>query len=186
MDNFSKKKEAYIERIAGYILQNGINESSLKKMADAALTSDRMLMHYFKDKEEILNLTLMQISQDFISLLNSDPQLKLGFDEFVIFLGEAIKDNRVRPYLNLWLELIHLASNGKDPYFAVSKKIGETYWGWLLQVYRPAVNEDKNRMAALIYALTEGFVFLDKIDMGDKIDLALEAILFLYKRRESV
>jgi hypothetical protein len=38
-------------------------------MASAANTSDRMLIHYFKEKDVILNITLNRISSDYIALL---------------------------------------------------------------------------------------------------------------------
>lgn len=181
MDSFTLKKNEYLSRIARFILANGINESSLKKMAEAAETSDRMLMHYFKDKEEIMTLALKSISQELISLLTNDPTLCLDFEEFISFIYHAVSDARMKPYLNLWFELIHLGSNEKEPYWSISKEIGETYWQWLLHTYNPSISVGKEQMVALIYAITEGFVFLDKIGMADKMELALDGIHQLYQ-----
>ncbi len=180
MDNFNFKKMVYTEKIADYILKNGIAESSLKKMAKAASTSDRMLMHYFTDKEEIMCLTLKYISQNFIEILDSYSESNLRFEELVYFIYNAIKDPQLRKYLNIWFELIHLASDEKEPYYSISKNIGESYWKWISNIYSPTNNEDKDTIASLVFTFTEGALLLDKMGMTDKIESALEALMLLY------
>lgn len=69
VDKFEQKRQDYTHRIAQATLASSIKEMSLKKMATAAGTSDRMLMHYFKDKQDIETAVLTAISRELIELL---------------------------------------------------------------------------------------------------------------------
>lgn len=177
MDSFSLKKQDYVVRIAGYMLTHGISACSLKKMAEAASTSDRMLMHYFKDKDEIMLLALSHISQDMIALLNSNPDLRLRFEAFIPFLLESIESEYFKPYFDIWFELIHLASVQPVPYAAMAKKIGDTYWEWLIKTNRVESEEQLEEKTALIFAFVEGLVLLNKMGMQDQGKLAASAML---------
>lgn len=180
MDSFQIKKNEYLADISKLMLSKGIGYCSLKKMAEASSTSDRMLMHYFKDKNEIMILSLKIISNDLIKLLNSDTEKKLPFEVFIEVIKEATRSSIIRPYLDLWFELIHLASEKQEPYHSIAREIGDSYWAWILSMYQPKKGEDQETMTALLFALTEGLVMLDKMGMRDKSDLALHAILKLY------
>lgn len=182
MDNYAVKKQEYLVQIAQFILSHGISSCSLKKMAEYASTSDRMLMHYFKDKDEILTLALKRISQDMFQQLNAVPKLEFCFEEFVPFLIKAIRSDQFKPYLDLWFELIHLASCEKEPYSSISKEIGDSYWNWILSMHKPSANDDKASLTALLFMFTEGLVMLDKMGMREKSDIAVKAMLKMYMK----
>lgn len=176
MESFELKKEKYIERISEYVLVNGISDSSLKKMAEAALTSDRMLMHYFKDKSEIMVHVLNTLNRQLICLLGGNSQLRMEFSDCLHYINQALKEPSFGPYLNLWFEIVHLSSKGEEPYVSIGKEIGETYMEWLKTIYQPKETENYEGMTSLLYALTEGFVFLNKINMNNRITLAIGAL----------
>ena len=57
------RRAAILERIADHILANGLSASSLRPLAKAAGTSDRMLLYYFADKAEIITAALGVVMQ---------------------------------------------------------------------------------------------------------------------------
>ncbi len=183
MDSFSLKKQDYVVRIAGFMLEQGISACSLKKMAEAASTSDRMLMHYFKDKDEIMLLALSHISQEMMALLMSNPNLRLSFEAFIPFLLESIENEHFKPYFDIWFELIHLASVQSIPYASVAKEIGDTYWQWLIRTNIVDSEEWLEEKTALLFAFVEGLVLLNKMGMHDKGKLAATAMLQLIAKR---
>ena len=65
------RKKIITEKMADHILSNGLQSSSLRQISAAAETSDRMLLYYFTNKEDMLTATLNLISERFIELLNS-------------------------------------------------------------------------------------------------------------------
>ena len=58
----SKDDFALIEKLADHMLAHGLIGSSLRPLAKAAGTSDRMLLYYFRDKEELLAATSQLIA----------------------------------------------------------------------------------------------------------------------------
>ena len=181
MDKFEQKRQDYTHHIAQATLASSIKEMSLKKMATAAGTSDRMLMHYFKDKQDIETAVLTAISQELIELLQQ-PDLKLEFTAFVRFLRQAIDEPRIKPYLNLWFEITHLATRQGEPYTSITRTIGESFDNWIKQIYVPAEGEDVEQQTALLFVFTEGLVVLNKIGLQERMDAAVEAMIDLYER----
>jgi AcrR family transcriptional regulator len=43
-----------LDRLADYVLAHGLTASSLRPLARAAGTSDRMLLYYFADKDAVM------------------------------------------------------------------------------------------------------------------------------------
>ena len=56
------RRDALIDRLADHMLAIGIGASSLRTLAKAAGTSDRMLLYYFRDKDELVAATLERIA----------------------------------------------------------------------------------------------------------------------------
>ena len=186
MSNFEDKQQHYIEAIAAYVLDAGIKGASLKRMAEAAGTSDRMLMHYFKDKHEIETLVLTAISEDLIRLLNQGEGRTLAFRELLLLLNEALQSETVRPYLDLWFEITSLASGGQEPYATVTTNIGQSFWEWLMSVFEAddTIPIERDALVSLLFVVTEGLVVLDKARLAPQMKLAVEALLQLYDRSQ--
>lgn len=184
MNNFTEKQQQYIRAIADHILVEGIQKTSLKNMAQAAGTSDRMLMHYFKDKLEIEKLVLTLISEDLIKLLHQDSERMYSFQELLLLLKNAVQSEEVRPYLNLWFEITHLSSGETEPYATVTKRIGHSFWEWMRSVYKEdeLVQIEADSLVSLLIVMTEGLVVLDKAQLIPQMQLAVDALLHLYNR----
>ena len=65
------KRADIIERLTAYVLAQGLSASSLRPLAKAAGTSDRMLLYYFKDKAEIITAVLEQISAQLVEMVSA-------------------------------------------------------------------------------------------------------------------
>ena len=48
------RRTEIVERLADHVLAHGLSASSLRPLAKAAGTSDRMLLYYFADKSEMM------------------------------------------------------------------------------------------------------------------------------------
>ncbi len=66
----TKRREEIIELIADHLLAEGLGAATLRPMAEAAGTSDRMLLYYFADKGELLTATLTRVAARMVSLLD--------------------------------------------------------------------------------------------------------------------
>lgn len=176
MKKGEKKKQEIIEKTANFILMHGLHDASLRNLANAAETSDRMLLHYFNDKEELLTVVLSFISTKFINLLQHTEMEKLSFQKLVPFLYKMMRDPQIRPYMKLWLDLIGRASKETEPYYQVAKEICDSFYEFYLEVIQVDEGENIEEVAALALVTVEGIALLDALGDDSRIHQALKAI----------
>ena len=74
------RRELAIEAMADYLLAHGLEAATLRQLAEAAGTSDRMLLYYFTDRDELLSATLERIAARLAAKLDAiiPPGERLG------------------------------------------------------------------------------------------------------------
>ena len=55
-------KQALLNALAAHVLENGLNTASLRPMAAAADTSDRMLIYHFGSKDQLIGALLEHLA----------------------------------------------------------------------------------------------------------------------------
>ncbi|MCM3004801.1 TetR/AcrR family transcriptional regulator [Priestia koreensis] len=173
MKKGEKRKQELVEGMASYILLNGIQSASLRNLAKATGTSDRMLLHYFKDKEELLTVVLSSISQKLILMLDNTEIEKTSFSSVVTYLYRMMKEPEVSPYMKLWLELIAMASKKEDPFYSIAREICNSFYEFYRDVIQIENGLSKEQMTALALVVVEGIALLEAMDCDH---LILEAI----------
>ena len=176
MRNTEGKKNCILNKIADHLLANGLQEASLRPMAAAADTSDRMLLHYFINKEELLTATLMLITNRLLLLLNSSGTQQMPFHLLLPHLAVMIKDPQIQPFLRLWLQLTASAATGEEYCKSIAKKMGDHFFDWILAVIKVERETDRKPLAALAFATIEGLVLLDALGSDELIASALEGL----------
>ena len=75
MTDRDTRRKAVLLRMADHLLATGLRGASLRPLAAAAGTSDRMLLYYFADKDELLAATLAEVAGRMLPLLEAaiDP-----------------------------------------------------------------------------------------------------------------
>ena len=71
MPRKSMSRETLLPRLAEFVLQHGLSNASLRPLAKAAGTSDRMLLYHFKSKEDLLVELLAHLADDYAGLLDA-------------------------------------------------------------------------------------------------------------------
>ena len=102
-----------VQRLTDYVLAEGLSAASLRPLAKAAGTSDRMLLYYFKDKSEIITAVLGEISARLVALMTdrTAPQ-PLPLDELRPQLAGFLFDDALWPYMRIWLDVASRAAMG--------------------------------------------------------------------------
>ncbi len=175
MEKTEIKRQLILNQIADYLLASGMKDSSLRQLAVVVGTSDRMLLHYFADKEEMMTAALNLVATRMIELLESTRSGPLPYQILVPYLAGMIKDPGVRPYLRLWLELTAL-STSSEVYRLIARQICDSFYSWIALSLKVENNEEHESMAALALATIEGFVLLDALGCGAKVTSALEGM----------
>src|SRR6202034_1512844 len=84
----SDRRQAAIERMADHLLLEGLGAATLRPLAAAAGTSDRMLLYYFADKDDLLSATLHRLAARMTAQL--DEAIPIGrLRSFPVLLEEV-------------------------------------------------------------------------------------------------
>ena len=173
------RKQQLLELLADHVLAHGLQGASLRPLAAAVGTSDRMLLHYFADKDELMTATLTLVSRRLVALLESARAEQMPFERLIAHVAVMIKDPLVRPYLRLWLELLPFAAGGNAPFGAVAGSIFTTFLEWIAAALAVEREEDRAPLAALALAIIEGFVLFDALGDDSKLSAALAGLALL-------
>ncbi len=176
MEKTEVKRQDIIEKVADYVLTYGLQNASLRSIAAAIGTSDRMLLYYFENKEALLTATLTLVMENLVNLLASAQAEPMAFQTLVPHLAMLRKDPRIRPYLRLWLELATLSAGGETFYRAIAQQLGAFFLQWIASALVVEQEEQRQSLAALTLVMVEGFVFLDAFEYELVIATALEGL----------
>lgn len=169
------RRETAIESMADHLLREGMSAASLRPLAAAAGTSDRMLLYYFADKDELITATLERVAARLTGMLDSSiPEgSHLSCPDLLVALWTATGSVELQPYMRLWLELAAASARGHEPHRTVATTIMDGFARWIeshLGEDRP--NERAGQTASLL-ATIEGALFLDAIGRRDLADMAV-------------
>ena len=165
-----------IEKTADHLLLHGLKDATLRNLAVTAGISDRMLMHYFTNKEELIQAALTVSTTRLVNLLESSRAESMPFEKFLPYLAQMMKHPQVRPFLRLSLELAALMADGESSYVAIAQKLCNDFYLWMASAMQVEREEDRLNLAALAFATTEGFMVLDALGSAPIIASALEGL----------
>jgi len=169
----SDRREAAIERMADHVLAKGLAAATLRPLAAAAGASDRMLLYYFADKDDLLTATLARIAARMTAQL--DGAIPDGPRRpFAVLLEQvwaAMASKSLQPFMPLWLELASGAARGLQPHRDVAGEIADGFLAWVAIRLQP--EEGREPLAPLFLAAIEGMYLLEAIGRGAIADAAV-------------
>ncbi|ANP52318.1 AcrR family transcriptional regulator [Streptomyces griseochromogenes] len=136
------KRRDLLDRIRDYLLQNGLADLSLRPLARALGTSDRMLLYYFGTKERMVAEALavyerrpLLRTRDILKTVGSptDPE---GLRRFMEELWRQFSAPDVRATLPLYLEIMSAEVLHPDRYGPVMRDIITAWTDLLTSVFR--------------------------------------------------
>jgi AcrR family transcriptional regulator len=168
-----KKRGDALSHIARHILDEGLPGSSLRSLAAAAGVSDRMLLYYFADKNEMLTAALGLLAMEMASVLDKSVprEPRRSFGVLLRDIRHAMRGQVLRPYMRLWLEIAARAARNEQPYSLVAGIIADGFAAWISS----RLAEANSGEAALLLATVEGLVVLDAVDRANLADIAANA-----------
>lgn len=169
--NKSEDRRAEIlERLADYVLAEGLSASSLRPLAEAAGTSDRMLLYYFKDKADLMAATLDCVATRLaVQLEHQTAQTPLPYEALQEKLLSITRSEDLWPYMSVFLEVGALAARGDAFYRTVG---GQTVQGFLLWIASQLdAKNEAARMegAASLLRVVEGTVLLKALGVDESL-----------------
>lgn len=168
------RRAALVQRLADFVLQEGLQAASLRPLARAAGTSDRMLLYYFTDKTDLITAILAEIARRLRDALDREMAgPPLPEPQLLPALFAAAVSPPVWPYIRVWLELAAHAARGDAALGGIGRAIGAGFLDWIaahLQA-EPAARGDQ---AARLLVRMEGMLVLHALGLGDIARRALD------------
>jgi len=159
------RREAALQRLADHLLGAGLARSSLKSLAAAAGTSDRMLLYYFADKDELLTAVLGEVAGRMLPLLEDGGAgaAPRPYEVLLTELGQVLARPDIRPFMRLWLELAAFAARGEQPHLTIAGLMADSFSAWILARLATAPGEDRAALAARLLATVDGSALLSAV-----------------------
>ena len=169
------RREAAIERMADHVLSEGLGAATLRPLAAAAGTSDRMLLYYFADKDELLTATLARIATRMIVQLDGTIPAapRRSFPVLLEQVWAALASESLQPFMPLWLDLAAGAARGLQPHRDVAGQIADGFLEWIQIRLQPESDGEPSSSAPLFLASIEGMYLLKAIGRGALADSAV-------------
>lgn len=160
-----ERRGVLAEAATDYVLEHGLIGLSLRPLAAALGTSDRMLLYHFADKDDLVVTVLGTSNERSIAHLRSLPAAA-SVREAVLALWAASTEGQLERCQRLYLEAAALGVFGREPYAGVVRRSNQAWLsalaGWLVAAGCP---EAAGGRAANL---------LDVAMMGMLLDLPLE------------
>lgn len=150
---------------ADHVLRRGLIGLSLRPLAAAIGTSDRMLLYHFRDKDDLVATVLRVVYDQAIAEVAGLP-VPGGVHTAVLALWEASSDGLLERCERLYVQAAALGLLGKEPYVRVVRE-GNARWVATLadHLARAGCPPERSERAALL--LDAGF-------MGLHLDLPVD------------
>lgn len=164
MSKSEEKRQRWLELITNHILKNGINASSLRPLAKAAGTSDRMLIYHFQTKEQLISTALKFLFERLaIELSEVLPKERASSRlECVQNIIQIMQLPEHRNYANVWLEVVVNAGRGDDFYRSISKELLNTFTVWI-ESHLPETEPEPKQAAKAVLVILEGMTILTAV-----------------------
>jgi AcrR family transcriptional regulator len=135
-----------------------VSTLSLRPLAAAIGTSDRMLLYYFTTREALLAAVLTEVAsrlrQVLLQVLPDEPAPPAAV--LAASLGAAADPVAQRP-LRVWVEVVGLAAAGDPTCKATATALGRTWVDWLAERI-DAPDGERRAAAAAVLAVIDGLV----------------------------
>lgn len=150
------RRVALLARMADHVLAQGLAATNVRPMAAAAGVSDRMLLYYFTDKDEILRAVFAEIAGRFGAMLAGADLSPVPPEALRRRLWTVMTAPDCAPYIQVYLELCVEAARGTEPHRAVAREIAQGFLAWValqLDVPETARAAEAARLLAMMDGL---------------------------------
>jgi AcrR family transcriptional regulator len=153
-----ERRSVIVDRLADHVLAHGLVSASLRQLAKAAGTSDRMLLYYFADKSELLAATLQRIAERMTEAMAAKVSPEpLPLDLLRKRLAGMLFEDRFWPYMCVW----------------IAQAIGQGFLAWGEAQLAADSDEARSRDAARLLVSIEGMVLVRAIGLSETVDRSL-------------
>lgn len=156
--------ETLLPKLAAHVLEHGLGGASLRPLAKAAGTSDRMLIYHFGNKQTLIRELLGYIAGVYASALD----MALGAERprtrqecFARILAQG-RQPTMQPFMILWWEIVAGSARGLPGYAEAAEEMIARQLDWL-EKQMPDGDPDPKGGARYLLTLLEGTLMLGTV-----------------------
>ncbi|MGZ4429079.1 MAG: TetR/AcrR family transcriptional regulator [Nocardioidaceae bacterium] len=165
MTRQTARRDDLAEAATDYALEHGLIDLSLRPMAAALGTSDRMLLYHFADKDDLV-ATMLRVANDrsvaYLGTFPPAPDVRTA----VLELWRAMIVPPLARCQGMYIEAAALGLLGQEPYATVVREANER---WVAACVHYLVGSGCPRQVA-----ERGVTLMDAAFLGFMLDLPLE------------
>lgn len=179
-------KDTLLPLLAAHVLAHGLGGASLRPLAKAAGTSDRMLLYHFGTKEALIADLLGYLARTYAAALDAalaGERAPTRGAALARILKHARSD-AMRPFMQLWWEIVAGSARGVEGYQPAAHAMMGELLGWL-EGQMPQGDPDPKGGARYLLTLIEGTLMLAAIGHADVARDGIEAGLLAGGRAPS-
>lgn len=173
------RRQALLDPLADHLLRQGLGGAGLRAMAAAAGTSDRMLLYYFADKDDVLSAVLGHVAERLATLLEAAVPAtpRRRFAPLLEEVWAALRRPALQGCMRLWLEVAARSGRGEAPYRAIAADIADHFAAWAAERL-DAPEAERLHQGALLSATVDGLALLGAVGRARLADAAARSAPF--------
>ncbi len=162
-------RESLLPLLAQAVLAEGLGQASLRPLAKAAATSDRMLIYHFGTKEALIAELLGYLARSYAAAIDAamaDEGRATTRAQALARILRHARSEDMRPFQQLWWEIVAGAAREVPGYKPAARAMMDELLGWL-EGQMPEGDPDPAGGARYLLTLIEGTLMLAAIGHAD-------------------
>ncbi len=157
-------RENLLPKLAAHVLEHGLGGASLRPLAKAAGTSDRMLIYHFGNKETLITDVLGHIADIYSAALDAGmgEERPTTRQQCVARILAQGREPAMQPFMVLWWEIVAGAARGVPGHREAAEEMMARLLGWL-EGQMPKDDPDPVGGARYLLTLIEGSLMLSTV-----------------------
>ena len=171
------RRQVWLDGMAQHVLIHGLTHASLRPLAAAVGTSDRMLIYHFGSKDGVIGALLRHLAAGFVAGLEAalPPGRAVSVQVCLAEVVALLRDPGMAGYCRVWLDILAAAAAGSAAHRAAGQEIMAGFAVWL-EGRLPEGTEGAADVAAALLTLIEGVVVMDSAGQGALADRAVAVV----------
>jgi len=163
--------------MSAHVLEHGLNTASLRPLAKAAGTSDRMLIYHFGNKDGVISALLSHIAAQFMAALSASGTDRASSTAALVSDVMTLqRQPEMVGFLGVWFDIISAAAHGNTAHHTTGQQIIDGFLEWI-KTRLPEDDPAPDDTARALLTLIEGMAVMDALGQTPVADTALRRLL---------
>lgn len=161
-------RDSLLPLLASHVLAHGLGQASLRPLARAAGTSDRMLLYHFGTKEALIADLLAYLARTYAASLDAAlaGARPVTRGQALARILQHARSEPMQPFMQLWWDIVAGAARGAEGYRPAAQAMMAELLGWL-EGQMPVDDPDPAGGARALLTLIEGTLMLAAVGHED-------------------